>query len=218
MKRLFLIALLSALASCESVRTVYDANGKEVNPDEPGGEKDLMAHFEKGFQDSFSEEKGPDGVPITKSNRVSQFQKQIDDANRDNKQFNTASYLSDKTSSLRDMNFGGAKSFAGADRSEKDMRTAFSTDMRPDFMNESHGISADRRFRSTADDRSPYESGVLDSRDRSFATRSSRYDGAAPNGYVETRRNKTPEPEITDFQDYYRKSIHSTKQLLNREN
>ena len=219
-KRLALITLLlSAAVSCESVRTVYDANGNRVDDDAPSGEKDLMSHFEKQFQDSFSEEKGEDGVPISRSKRVSRYQQDIDEARREDKSFATRYYGGGKESGLRDTAFnGGEKRFAGDERGEKDNRTAFSTDMRPDFMNESHGIDPARRYRSSADDRSAFEGSDLDTRDRDYITGRSRFDGADSNGYVESRRDKTPQPDITDFREYYRQNIHSTRKLLGREN
>lgn len=219
-KRVTLITLLLLSAvSCESVRTVYDANGNKVDDDAPSGEKDLMSHFEKQFQDSFSEEKSSDGVPISRSKRVSRYQQDIDEARREDKSFATRYYGGGKESGLRDTAFAGNdKRFGGDERGEKDSRTAFSTDMRPDFMNESHGIDPTRRYRSSADDRSAFENTDLDSRERGYITGRSRYDGADPNGYVETRRDKTPQPDITDFREYYRQNIHSTRKLLGRDN
>lgn len=219
MRLVCMLLLLFAAVSCEPVRTVYDANGKKIDPDSAmqGGEKDLSSHFEKQFSESFSEQKSEDGVPITRSNRVSRFQKDIDAARKEDKQFTTKSFLGGKGNDLRSVNFAGHKEFASKTY-DAGSRTAYSTSDRPDFMNESHGIDPSRRFRSSRDDRFAGESRDLASRDRVFDTNESRYNGASPNGYVETRRNKTPDPDITDFKDYYRKSIESTKQMLHREN
>lgn len=219
-KRLFfLLTVLPAMVSCEPVRTVYDANGKKVDPDSAmqGGEKDLSSHFEKQFSESFSEQKSEDGVPITRSNRVSSFQKDIDAARKEDKQFTTKSFLGGRGSDLRSVDFAGHKQFSDK-RYDAGGRVAYHTDDRPDFMNETHGISPAHRYRSSTDNRYAGESRDLASRDRVYDTNESRYNGAAPNGYVETRRDRTPEPDITDFKDYYRKSIESTKQMLHREN
>lgn len=219
MRSALLLLLLLTAVSCEPVRTVYDANGKKVDPDSAtqGGEKDLSAHFEKQFSESFSEQKTEDGVPMTRSNRVSSFQKDIDAARKDDTSFATKSFMGGKGSDLRSVNFADHKQFASKTY-DAGSRTAYSTSDRPDFMNESHGIDPTRRYRSSADNRYAGESRDLAARDRIFDTNESRYNGVAPNGYVETRRNNTPEPDITDFKDYYRKSIESTKQLLHRDN
>lgn len=219
MRLALLTLLLLSTVSCESVRTVYDANGKKVDPDSElqGGEKDLSAHFEKQFSDSFSEQKSEDGVPMTRSNRVSSFQRDIDAARKDDKQFSTKSFMGGKGSDWRSVDFSGKKQFADK-RYTNGGRMAYSTSDRPDFMNESHGIDPTRRYRSSTDNRYAGESRDLASRDRVYDTNESRYNGAAPNGYVETRRDRTPEPDITDFKDYYRKTIESTKEMLHREN
>lgn len=218
MKRLVIPVLVLLSVSCESVRTVYDANGNVVDEDAPGGEKDLMSHFEKQFSDSFSEQKGEDGVPVAKSKRVSRFQADIDGARREDKTFSTKSFLGKEGSDLRSVNYTGTKSYDGVKRQEKDSRTAYSTDLRPDFMNETHGISSSQRYRHSADDRSEFEgASPLTEREHSYLTGRSHYDGSGQNGYIETRRDKTPPPDITNFRDYYRKTIKETRNMMGRE-
>lgn len=220
MRRLLsVLPLLLALCACEPVRTVYDANGKQVDDSPKMGESDLSAHFEDEFNAAFAEEK-VNGVPTARSKRVSQYQKQLDNARREDKEFSTHAYGGDLSkSNLRSNIFdGNGKRWEGNKQFAKSDKQAYDTSWRPDFMNETHGISHNNR--NSANEATRMESGEHELGERSsrYATNASRYHTSDPNYYVEHRRDKTPQPEITNFRDYYRQSIMSTRALLNRDN
>ena len=218
---LLLLALLGCTA-CTPVRTVYDSQGNEVKDDEPGGEKDLMSTFEKRFDNDFSEKKNADGVPVTTSGKVSSFQRELDNARKLDKPFATGSFDTGRQLDLRNDSFGGgSKRFdTGKDDIARTGNDMFSTDLRPDFMNESHGISHSQRYRgaSTAD-RSSLEGIARNDRDESFYLSGDvPYTTAQSNNYVEHRRNKSEPPTIIHYKDYYRQHINSVRQLLGRDN
>lgn len=216
-----LLALLGCTA-CTPVRTVYDSQGNEVKDDEPGGEKDLMSTFEKRFDNDFSEKKNADGVPVTTSGKVSSFQRELDNARKIDKPFATGSFDTGRQLDLRNDSFnGGSKRFnTGKDDIARTGNDMFSTDLRPDFMNESHGISHSQRYRgaSTAD-RSDLEGIARNDRDESFYLSDDEpYTTTQSNNYVEHRRDKSGQPTIIHYKDYYRQHINSVRQLLGRDN
>lgn len=219
--RFVLSALLSLLllCACEPVRTVYDENGRVVNDAPKKGESDLTAHFEDEFNAAFSEEK-INGVPTSTSKRVSTYQKKLDAARRDDKVFLTHDYKgdlsrSDLRSTLYDAD--GKRWEGGNKRLSKSDKQAYSTAMRPDFMNETHGISHSTRHGADDADRNNARDRELDEHASRYSVNASRYHTTDPNYYVAERRDKTPQPQITDFRDYYRQSIKSTRALLNRD-
>ena len=218
---LLLLALLGCTA-CTPVRTVYDSQGNEVKDDEPGGEKDLMSTFEKRFDNDFSEKKHADGVPVTTSGKVRSFQRELDNARKIDKPFATGSFDTGRQLDLRNDSFGGgSKRFdTGKDDIARTGNDMFSTDLRPDFMNESHGISHSQRYRgaSTAD-RSDLEGIARNDRDESFYLSDDEpYTTTQSNNYVEHRRDKSGQPTIIHYKDYYRQHINSVRQLLGRDN
>lgn len=223
--RLLTVALLALLccSACTPVRTVYDSMGNEVNEEENGGEKDLMSTFEKRFDAAFSEQKTTDGVPQTTSSKVSAFQRDLDNARRMDKSFSTGSFDTGKQLDLKDSGFAGAgkRYSTGKDGIEKTANSLYSKDLRPDFMNESHGISHSTRY-TGADSgiRSPLEGISTKERSQSYylAGDTPYSTSQQDTGYVEHRRNKTPQPTITDYQDYYRQHRNSVRQLLGRDN
>lgn len=219
MRSLLPALLLFTLCACEPVRTVYDANGRQVDDSPKMGESDLSSHFEDEFNAAFAEEK-VNGVPTARSKRVSQYQKKLDAARREDKEFITHAYAGDLSENkLRSNIFdGNGKRWDGNKRFDKSDKQAYDTSWRPDFMNETHGISHNNRNSANDASRMETEDHDLGERASRYATNASRYHTTDPNYYVEKRRDKTPQPEITDFRDYYRQSIKSTKALLNREN
>lgn len=213
------LLMLLALSACETVRTTYDANGRKVDNSPKMGESDLTSHFEDEFNAAFAEEK-VNGVPTTRSKRVSEYQKKLDASRREDKEFLTHSYKGNLgESNLRGNIFdGNGKRWDGNKTFAKSDKEAYDTSWRPDFMNETHGISHNNR--NSANEASRMETGEHELGDRAsrYATNASSYHTSDPNYYVENRRDKTPQPEITDFRDYYRQSIKSTRALLSREN
>lgn len=213
------VVLFLSLCACESVRTVYDSNGKVVEEKQAGGETDLYSHFEKQFNESFSEKKGDSGVPQSVSGRVSPFQKDIDAARSSgrDKEFLTKSFSGSKSYDAISNKFSDArKSFSGSNKEfgHKESSMA-STDMRPDFMNESHGISHSSRYNGD-NRRSAAEGAASSSSDLRYATTSSRYNNAGPDGYIEERRQNTPEPDIIHYRDYQERTIKETKDFIRR--
>lgn len=224
MLRRLTLALLLCCTACTPVRTVYDEQGNVVKDDDDGGgEKDLMSTFEKRFDAAFSEQKTKDGVPQTTSSKVSSFQRELDDARRIDKPYATGSFDTGKHLDLREDGFAGASKrySSGKDGIEKTPNSMYSPDLRPDFMDESHhGISfSDRYAGADHDDRSDLEGRTRDDRDKiHHLTEREPYSTDQQNNYTEHRRNKTPQPTITDYQEYYRQHRNSVRQLLGRDN
>lgn len=218
------LVLLLCCTACTPVRTVYDSQGNEVKDDDDGGgEKDLMSTFEKRFDATFSEHKTKDGVPQTTSSKVSSFQRELDDARRIDKPFSTGSFDTGRHLDLREDGFAGAsKRFtSGKDGIEKTTNTMYSSDLRPDFMDESHhGISfSDRYAGADHDDRFSQEGRTRDDRSKThYLTDYEPYTTDQSNSYTEHRRHKTPQPTIIDHQEYYRRHRNSVRQLLGRDN
>lgn len=206
------------LLGCQSVRTVYDENGQEVKDGAPGGEKDLMSHFESQFNASFSESRTKDGVPQATSTKRSRFQKDIDEARRDDKEYTTGAFGGlERQDSLRTISFAGAdKDFAGGKSYDGLKTSPISRDLRPDFMNETHGISHTDSYMDHST-RSQAEGAAADAAGRVFATDAADFQTTRESGYIESRRHRTPEPRIMDYRDYYRKTIEETRTMLGRD-
>lgn len=210
------------LCACTPVRTVYDQYGEKVNESEGATHSDLNSRFEKEFESAFMEKKGKDGVPQTSSNRVSSFQKRLDESRRIQDEYHTKTYGAVRENDSRSVIYSGATAdsrFAeDSNRREKDRKMAYGSDMRPDFMNPTHGISHSSRYGVDSSDRSSMD-GLAGPgyRDVDYATSESDYSTSDSNWYVEGRRDKTPQPNITNFRDYYRQSIKSTRELLGRD-
>ena len=210
-----------ALASCESVRTVYDENGKVVKETNGARERSLNDYFEEEFDSRFSEKKNKDGVPEAASAKVSRYQKDIDAARRNDKSYATGTY-----------NPGGTSDYAGkkySDTRNSDVRdtrydgthsnTTFSRDTRPDFMNDSRGLSAtDNPYRgSHADTRNASEGVAHNARDTRYRTPEGNISTSETNSYVEGRREKWGKPSIISSREYYRRTIEDTRTMLGRD-
>lgn len=215
------VLTLLELAACTPVRTVYDENGNVVS-DEPGGEKDLMATFEKRFDAAFSEQKTKDGVPMTTSSKVSAYQRDLDEARRIDKTFSTGTFDTGSRLGLRDSSYdAAAKRFqTGKSDISRTTNSMYSTALRPDFMNETHGISHNQRYAgASSTDRSQLEGLSRNDRSKSFSlTDYEPYTTDTESGYIETRRHKTKEPVIMDKQDYYRQFRGGLKGILGTDN
>ena len=222
MSRFFPLLPVLLLCACTPVRTVYDRDGQEVKESEGATQSDLNSRFEKEFESAFMEKKGQDGVPQTSSNRVSSFQKQLDESRKIQDEYHTKTYGAVRDNDMRSVIYSGANAdsrYSGdSDRREKERKMAYGSDMRPDFMNPTHGISHSTRYGVDSSSRSSMD-GVTGPayRDSAYATSSSDYSTEDSNWYVEGRRDKTPQPTITNFRDYYRQSIKSTRALLGRD-
>ncbi len=93
MKPSLLAALYACLLlSCETVRTVYDEGGNEVKQSEGATESDLFSAYEKRFDEAFSEKRNAQGVPESKSGRVSAFQKELDSARNTDSPYATKAF------------------------------------------------------------------------------------------------------------------------------
>lgn len=213
------LACCLLLGACQTVRTVYDENGQEVRDDDAGGEKDLMSHFESQFNAAFSETRNKDGVPQATSTKRSRFQKDIDEARRNDTEFVTGAFGGvERQDSLRTITFSGAdRDFTGRKTYDGLKTSSISRDLRPDFMNESHGISHSDSFMDHSA-RSSVEGTATDVSGRVFSTDASEFQTSRQSGYIEGRRNRTPEPRIMDYREYYRKTIEETRTMLGRDN
>ncbi|MBQ2379269.1 MAG: hypothetical protein II295_02645 [Akkermansia sp.] len=214
---------LLCLPACQSVRTVYDEYGNEVQ-ERPSGERSLEDYMADTFDKDVTRKKNEEGVPESSSNKVSRYQKHLDEARKDTTTYQTGSYGTLKTLNDRDHRFAGSdKSF---DRSKTYEGTfsssAYSRDLRPAFMTETKGIygTDSRSTAFTSDLRADGEGQA-----HGTYTTSSVY-GTHPNAaisrdatspYYESRRNKTPQPRIIDHSDYYKKSLFETRALLGRD-
>ena len=222
--RLATLALLALFccSACTTVRTVYDSQGNEVKDDDTGGEKDLMSTFEKRFDNDFSEKKNADGVPVTTSGKVSSFQRELDDARKIDKAFATGSFDTGRHLDIRNDGFSGAsrRFSTGKDDIARTENSMYSTALRPDFMNESHGIShSDHYLGASSADRSSLEGITRNDRGETYyLTDYEPYTRDERNSYTEYRRNKTPQPTIINHRDYYRRHKNSVRQLLGRDN
>lgn len=203
--------------SCETVRTVYDDNGNVVNPDaDPGGEKDLSAHFEKEFASSFSEKKNDLGIPVASSNKVSRYQRDLDGSNRSGNEYVTGSYAG-ADRQAQTMSFAGAgKTYDVSKAYSGDMARAVSKDLHPAFATASRGVyGSDDAYADNS--RSAMEGAASLMNGKSYATTSSVYSRETTSGYVETRRDNTPPPRIMTRDQYYRKTVRETRALLGRD-
>lgn len=224
MLRLTLLSAITllAFASCKSVRTVYDENGKVVRETNGARERSLNDYFEDEFDSRFSERKNRDGVPEAASTKVSRYQKDIDAARRNDKTYATGTYSPGGASSYAGRAYSGTRSsdvrntrYSGTHGS-----TAFSRDTRPDFMNDSRGLSAtDNPYRgSHSGTRSSAEGTAYNARDSRYQTPDGTVSTSETNAYVEGRRNKWGKPRIMSSREYYRRTVEDTRTMLGRDN
>lgn len=220
----FILAVISmGLVACTPVRTVYDSQGNVVeDDDEPGVEKDLMTTFEKRFDAAFSEKKTKDGVPMTTSSKVSSFQRELDDARKIDKTYSTGRFDTGSRLNWREDGYSAAtKRFnSGKEEIARTGNSMYSTDLRPDFMNESHGISHSQQFAGASrTNRSTLEGMTSNERGEYFHLSDySPYTTNTESGYIESRRDKTEQPTIIDHKDYYRQFRGGLKGLLGTDN
>ncbi len=222
MKHLFpLFLCLLCLPACETVRTVYDEYGNEVT--ERSGERSLEDYMSETFDRDVTRTKNEDGVPVSGSNKVSRYQKDLDAARRDSTAYSTGSFSGVKTLS-RNQSFSGAgKQFdTGAAYGGTFANSSYSRDLRPDFMSDTKGIysredaygGASRADRAAGDGLAHTSYG----RENIYGTSTAGVSRDTTSSYTESRRNKTPRPRIINHRDYYKKSIFETRALLGRDN
>ncbi len=213
-----LFACLLLLPACETVRTVYDEGGNVVKDDEREGarESDLFSAYEKRFDESFSEKKNAQGVPEAKSRRVSGFQRELDSARSTDNTYATKSFGGLKESGERSKGFTGTKIYSGGKVYEVGrMQSAITRDMRPDFMNESHGIAHDSYQGPLG--RSRDEGSHTDAWQGAYATHASSYRREQESGYFESLRDRAPAPPIYDHRDVQTKEIMNIRNILGRD-
>ncbi len=212
---------LFALPACKTVRTVYDINGNEVK-EHAGGERSLEDYMSETFDKEVSRKKNEEGVPESSSNKVSRYQRDIDAARKSDKTFITGAFSGTGSYSGADRNFSGAgKKFDTGKPYGGTYNSAYSTDLRPDFMSDTKGIysrddaygvsSADR----AAQDGQPYDDfSPTHTYGTGYSEDISREDTS---GYFESRKDKFGKPRIISHQDYYRKTITETRSMLGRD-
>lgn len=219
MKRLLILplCLLTTLPACTWERTVYDEYGNPVQESEPGQEKDIFSVMEGRFDAAFSEHKNKEGVPETTSDRVSQFQKDIDSARTGGKVYGTGAFSgAGKASDLRDKRFtSSGGTFDTNKRFDTGGSSAFSRDKRPDFLNANRGLA--RSDYNGPMGRSDMEGRTSDSVGRTYDTHPSQYKPHTPSSYVSGREAKTPQPTIIDHRDQGKKNIDQTRHLMGRD-
>lgn len=210
-----LVCLL--LCSCQTVRTVYDENGHVVDPDAPGGEKDLYEHLNKQFNDSFSTKKGEDGIPITSSNKVSSYQRKRDESGRLDKEFSTSEYAGGREaySTMRFSDQG--KVYSTKEAYTGDFGKRMEKELHPDFVKSSRGLYSTDATYTGSNLRSPLQDRKSADKDTVFPTSAAPFSRESTSGYVETRRDLTPPPRVYTRDEYYGKSIEETRALLGRD-
>ncbi|MBE6418998.1 MAG: hypothetical protein E7031_02590 [Akkermansiaceae bacterium] len=219
--RLTLTALLlTAFCSCESVRTVYDENGKVVVERDGARERSLNDYFEEEFDANFTEQKNKDGVPQATSHKVSSYQKDIDAARRGDKEYATGSYNAGGTSSFAGREFSGSSErFDGNKRFDGfSGNSQYNTDMRPAFMSESKGVARTAYNGHSAADRYSAEGANYDASGRIYATHDSGISTTDTSGYFESRKEKWGKPTIISSREYYKRTIDETRTMLGRDN
>ncbi len=213
------LAAALLLPACKSVRTVYDEGGNIVKESEHEGanETDLVSAFEKRFDASFSEKRNAQGVPESTSQRVSSFQKELDKArSSDDDRYGTKIF----GGSRRNESFSGryeTKSYG--ERKEYDARgtsSRYSTDMRPDFMNENRGL-AHKDYQGGEYARYSGEGTYSSEAGRTYATHASSYHHSQESGYFESHRHDTPAPPIFDHKDVQTREIMNIRNILGRD-
>ncbi len=219
-KSLILATLLASLLlpACKTVRTVYDEGGNVVKQDNHEGakESDLFEAYEKRFDEAFSEQRNAQGVPEARSRRVSGFQKELEAARDTDNPYATKSFGGLKESNLRDQNFKGTKVYAGGKAYEGSRtQSAITRDMRPDFMNESHGIAHEDYQGNLG--RSGAEGSYTNTYEGAYGTHASRYRREQESGYFESLRDQTPAPPIYDHRDTQTRDIMNIRSILGRD-
>ncbi len=218
-----LCLLLSAcvlLPACKTVRTVYDEGGNVVKPDDAEGatESDLFSAYEKRFDESFSEKRNAQGVPEAKSRRVSAFQRDLDSARDTDNPYSTKAYAGLKEDGSRSQSYGGTKVYAGGKTYEASRtRSAITRDMRPDFMNDSHGIAHTEYTGDAFGRRYGAEGEYTDDYEGTYGTRASSYRREQESGYFESLRDQTPAPPIYDHRSMQTKEIMNIRNILGRD-
>ncbi len=217
-----LLLCLLYLPACQTVRTTYDENGHEVK-EHTGQERSFEDYMQETFDSEVTRRKNKDGVPESSSSKVSRYQKAIDDARRDTSTFQTGSYSGTKSFD-RNKNFSGAgKAFdTGAPYKGAFSNSAYSKDLRPDFMSDTKGIysrdDAYADFGTGARSNSDGQAYAEFSSEHVYGTNSSNFSRDDASGYIESRRDNTAPPRIINHRDYYKKSLFETRALLGRDN
>lgn len=213
--------LLLMLCACESVRTVYDEFGNVVKEPEGGsggGEKDLAAHMEEKWNNSFSEKKNAQGIPQAVSNRVSSFQKELDSASGTDKEFMTKRYDGASTNDVYSMNFAGAdKRYGVKEAYTGGMGERIERELHPAFAGASKGIYSTGDSYSGSSSRYGREGENSAANGNRYLTNESYYNREMESGYFESRRESMPEPRVMSRGEYYQKSIEETRTMLGRD-
>lgn len=216
---IFFLLTTLALSSCKSVRTVYDENGKVVKESEGANFTDIHSHMEKQWGDSFSEKKNAEGVPEATSSKVSSFQKELDAARRNDKEFLTGDWNGRKDAGLRGMVYDAdGRAFGEGKRYETFSSSAYTTSMTPDFLKSGRGLTPSEEQGALGGQTSGLAGRYNDARSMTYEP-----GGAAPysreteSGYFESRRHNAKEPVIVNYRDYYQRGVQDIRGILGRD-
>ncbi len=219
--RVFALLLpLFLSAACHSVRTVYDEDGNVVEePSAPNGrESSLQDRMDKHFDALFREKKNAEGVPVASSKKRSRYDAMVKKARTlgENDAYASKGFAT-RESLYSGSVFGGSRrEYAGRKAYDGIREAPYNTNLRPDFMNDSRGI-AHTEYREGGR-RSMMDGQAADEAGQSYATHESRYAGLPESGYIETRRDRAPEPKIINHRDYSREEVSRLRQLLGKDN
>lgn len=211
----YCIAIALLLCSCESVRTVYDEYGNEVKEREPGKETDLMARFEERIDASFKRQKNDQGVMQAVSSRVSSYQKALDEARGTEERYATTKFAGVTKDESFSKRYDASKQYTGIKSYKEVKESSYSTDQTPDFLNKYAGIAHESYKEETK--RFSSESERVVGMEKQYSTQASRYTRDTQSGYIESRRDNTPPPDIYNYKDYYNKEVFNTRAILGRD-
>lgn len=223
MKHVFpLILCLLYLPACQTIRTTYDENGNEVT-EHMGRERTFEDYMQETFDNEVTRKKNKDGVPESSSSKVSRYQKAIDEARRDTSTYQTGSYNGRKSFDSNKSFSDAGKTFdTGAPYKDSFSGSAYSKDLRPDFMSDTKGIYSreDAYAGFGTGTRADGDGRVYDAfgTGNVYGTNTSNYSRDDASGYIESRRDNTAPPRIINHRDYYKKSLFETRALLGRDN
>lgn len=217
MNKRLLTFLLLLLPACTPERTVYDAGGNAVSNVLHGPRQmSLEDRFTRNYDATVRTRKNADGVPVSTSSKVSSFQRYFDKAaDRE-----TAGQFSKRFEGSRSFATGrygeASKSFGSDKRYATSANGAFSTDLRPDFMNRSRGI-AHNDYRDS-DRRWAGEGVAASGTDSRYPTRDSQYSTVNESGYISSKNSHFKQPRIVSSREYLDTDHMNMRSVLRHDN
>lgn len=210
---IYTILLLPAFIACTSERRYFDEDEASGNTNSIG-EKTLESRFTSGFDVKNNEF----GVPEASSSKSSPFQNKIDSQYEQGKGgYMTSNYAGINNFDDGRKSFGASgKEYSGRKVFSGSKTSSFTRDEIPAFMQAGRGIErvASTSFSGRADGEGRALLGLPAD---DYSTNHSRYSSADESGYIESRRNNTPDAKIQNSKDYMQRTIDETRTMLGRD-